>query len=127
MGGLGYPVICDQIQQIHTHAHLRYAGQVDNGEVQHVRREDPEVDALGRYSLIMAGNSVRFSYDLLSDLGKVVELLPGKVKEFPADHPSPIHDHSIEPASKGPREKSKPNQINECSVFCRILNRNSIL
>lgn len=63
--------------------HLGDARQVNHGEVEHEGRVDTEVDALGRYPLVAARQPVRFSDDLLPDLGKVEELLAGKVKKLP--------------------------------------------
>lgn len=64
-------------------AHLRDARQVNHGEVEHEGRVDTEVDALGRYSLVASRQPVRFSDDLLPDLGKIEKLLAGKVKKLP--------------------------------------------
>jgi len=62
--------------------HLGHAGQVDQGQVEHVGREDLEADGLVGHALVAAGNLVRVVDNLLAHLAKVEELLAGQVQEL---------------------------------------------
>lgn len=64
--------------------HLGDPWKIDHRQIEHIRRIDSEIYALGRNALVAAGQPVRFEYYLLPYLREIEKLLTRKVKELPA-------------------------------------------
>ena len=65
-----------------TDGHFGHAGQVDEGQCEDIRREDPKVDGDGRDSSITAGLGLGVFDDFLSNLVEIVKLFTRDVEEF---------------------------------------------
>lgn len=62
--------------------HLCQARQIDQRQIEHVRRVDAQIDRNVGDSLVAAGDAVRFGLDLLADFDKVHELFALAVQKF---------------------------------------------
>lgn len=65
-----------------SNGNLRQAGQIDEGECEHVRRVNAQVDRQGRDACVAARLGFGIAHDLVANLVEVVELLAGEMEEL---------------------------------------------